>query len=150
MVVLTIGVLSCRNIARIQKSELENENNDPPLAPPKSTDYVLLEMEVDSLEENRSTKINSLMDKLCDYCIVGLKDSMIIQFSIDPNGTLLDFKIMESNINSANIDKTSRKCIEVILQNNDLNLGEIKVIPNARNGSRPQTILYTFPLRKER
>lgn len=123
----------------------QKTNNNSQTKPPPSPSYIghtTLQEEVDSLEELRKVKIEDLVCSISKFCSLNRYDSLVAQLTVTPNGEIVDYNLIKRNSLSQEIIS----CIEKVITKSE-NLGIIKVIPTARTGRIPQTILYTVPIR---
>lgn len=142
--VITVAYKNSESIS----STLDKIDNDATTIASPSPYGSKLAMEVDSLIENRSKRLDALLDKLRDSCLKNDSDMIMVQFKITSKGDLEDINIIKSQLEDSTLSIKTRGCIMDILLSKDLNLGVMKVVPNARNGFNAQPILYTLPIKK--
>ncbi len=116
---------------------------EPPPPKPEITEYEeKLRNEVKELNEERKDKIQKLISHIAEKCDANQSDSLIIRMELNPNGKIDSYNLLKFSRSSA----TKVECIEELLNNKSINLGEIKIIPSARNGTKPRKINYTLPI----
>lgn len=114
-----------------------------PPPPPLTEAHIKLSKEIDALQEKRTKNINNLVAKITDTCRITDDDYIIIQLTVNPKGEVINHDAYNYTM------ETSKKvsCLQEALDKT-LNLGVLKVIPSAKNGSKAQNILYTLPIKK--
>ena len=123
-------------------------NDGPPPHPPSPPGSLDLKMEVDSLSQNREERIYKLIDRISNSCIQNDSDMIIVQLNVNPQGEIDNFYIAKSDIFDPNVKEKIFKCVSDALSQESLMLGELKVIPNAINGSHVRSVPYTFSIKK--
>lgn len=131
------------------QTTLGNKNDIEYPSPASISEYMIrLENRVDSLSNVRSLNINNLMRDLSNSCLTSDSDIVIVRLVVNPLGGLDSFELIESEITNLECTVETTQCVQEVLSSEDFNLGDIEVVPNARNGTKPSIITYSRALKK--
>ncbi|MFT6335378.1 MAG: hypothetical protein ACJATI_002133 [Halioglobus sp.] len=128
--------------------EKETQVSQLPPPPPAMPLFQLeFELEIDSLRTNRNKRVNFLRSQMEECC---LPDSslLVIQFIIDPIGELSKFKVVKDMTTDQRLNEKIVSCLEDVINELNLNFGELKSIPSARG--QAIKVQHTIPLRGSR
>ena len=137
---LTLTLLIVGHISCFSQSNNETPNLPPPPPPPPppiTEEEVRLKNEVDSLRNDRYIKFGKFCAKLGVECIKSDTLKVVLQVIISPSGSIKEFSFPKHENINQNISVEELECLHLKLEDKNLNMGEIKIIPNARNGSEP-------------
>jgi len=118
--------------------------NKPPL-PKLLQKETTLRTEVNTLGLKRNKSINELAIRISKDCEILKSDSIILNLVVYPNGEIKSYKMIELS----KTRKMKKVCLESKFSQDSINLGEVKIIPNARSGSKAKEISYNIPLPKK-
>lgn len=116
----------------------------PPPPPPMPLFQLEFELEIDSLRANRKERVNFFKSKLEETC---LPDSslIVVQFVLEQTGELSKFTVIKDLPPDQQLDKNTVSCLEDVINDLNLNFGELKRIPGARGGVT--MMQWTLPLK---
>jgi hypothetical protein len=117
----------------VQVSELPPPPPPPP--PPMPLFQLEFELEIDSLNLNRNARVNFLRSQMEESC---LSDSsvLIIQFILNETGMLSKFRVIKDSTPYQISSEKRVSCLEDVINELNLNFGELKSIPNARHSAK--------------
>ncbi len=117
----------------------------PPPLPPVPLFQLEFELEIDSLRANRKERVNFFKSKLEKSC---LPDSslVVVQFVLEQTGELSKFNIVKCLKPDPQLNEETVSCLEDLVDELNLNFGELKRIPGARGGVTK--LQLTIPLKK--
>ena len=111
------------------------------LPEPKVTELETeMRREVEKLNQERNLRIKELVKTISTNCSLNESGSLLLRLIVKPNGFIDSYELLDFNEHS----QKGMPCVDDIINKDFRNLGEIKIIPNARNGSRPRSITYTL------
>ena len=158
--VIKIGLLflvvisnSCDTQEKIgTKKEIEKQDVKLKVPPPPTLEkpqFVIdYENELDSLRLNRERRVNNLMLSVCQECLISNKESFVLSFILNPDGTIENPEIILENLDVNNSIDSINNCLESQIEIFKINLGEIKPLKIARQ-KNVFPIKYTLPIKKK-
>ncbi len=141
-----------RLIERKNPSWLYTKDVQAPPLPEIPLFQLEFELEVDSLNINRNKSVKILTSRMEKSCLSdsSLSDSslLVIQFIIDPTGELSKFRVVKDMTPDQRLNEKIVSCLEDVINELNLNFGELKSIPSARG--QAIKVQHTIPLRGSR
>lgn len=120
-----------------------SQNTPIPPKPEMLESEKLLRIEVGKLEKERQLKLDNLVRQIATNCSTELRDSIILNLSVEPDGKIETFNIAKaSKLSNIKVD-----CLKEFIGQTEMNLGILKVVPSARTGTNARKINYTLPIR---
>ncbi len=116
--------------------------DDVPI-PKRSKHENELKNEIEELNKIRNTNLKNLIDIIVKECKLNAYDSLFLRVVVKPNGKIETYDLIDINSNL----RTDDECVKNLIHREFQNLGEHKIIPNARNGTRAHSITYTLPIK---
>jgi len=112
-------------------------NAQSPPDPPVNPD---LKKEEDALQAQRQQKIDNLVSVLATTCSISEEERIIMQLKVEPNGDIVFYDLLRHE----SIERKKIACIDKVMKDKPINVGEIKVLTGARSRGRPADVLYTL------
>jgi hypothetical protein len=88
------------------------------------------------------------MLSVCQECLISNKESFVLSFILNPDGTIENPEIILENLDVNNSIDSINNCLESQIEIFKINLGEIKPLKIARQ-KKVFPIKYTLPIKKK-
>jgi len=113
---------------------IKSHNKPIPPKPEISESEKLLRIEVDRLREQRQIKLDDFVNNIVTNCSIEVRDSIILNLTVKPDGKIENFKIAKAN----KMSKIKVNCVDEFIGQTKVNLGILKVVPSASTGTIAQ------------